>query len=135
MNCTRCGANLPENAIFCTNCANPNPSMPQAPPPPPGYGPPGYVPSGYGPVPNIPDYLVWSIVTTLCCQPFGIAAIVFSVMTMSEKSNGRFDSAMKNSRMAKKMVMIGLIGWAVLAVCYFLFIILMIVSGAADNIP
>ncbi len=146
MICTRCGAYLPDNATFCTHCGNPNPSMPQ-PPPLPNHTPPGYAPSGYGPpsynygpppgyglTPNIPDYLVWSILTCFCCQPFGIAAIVFSVLCMGDKSNGRYDSAMKNSKMAKTMLIIGIGGWAVFAVLYIGCLIFMIVTGQADSL-
>lgn len=130
MNCTRCGATLPDNATFCINCANPNPSMPQAPPPagyaPPGYGPP---PPGYGPAPNIPDYLVWSILMTLCCCPlFGVISIVFSVMTMSDKNNGRYDSAVKNSQTAKNMLIIGLIGGIIVNI---LVIVIQVLATAA----
>lgn len=126
MNCNRCGAPLPDGAAFCPNCATP--SSFDGPPrgayaPPGGYAPP----SGYGPPPNIPDYLVWSILTTLCCQPFGIAALVFSIMTMNDKTNGRFDSAVKNSKMAKTMVTIGLIGWALLVLFYLGIIVVMVV--------
>lgn len=145
MICSRCGANLPDNATACPHCVGPNPEVPQGPPlpgyappgygpPPPGYVPPGYAPPpgyyaplGYGPVPNIPDYLVWSIITTLCCQPFGIAAIIFSVMAIGDKDNGRYDSAMKNSRTAKKMVLIGLIIWAVAVLFYAAISILAVV--------
>lgn len=89
-----------------------------APPPPPGYGPQyagydgqqqGYQQGPYGPpMVRVPDYLVWSILTLFCCQPLGIAAIVFSALTIGDKNGGRIDSAVKNSQWAKTMVMIGL---------------------------
>lgn len=115
MNCSRCGANLPDNATFCTNCANPNPSAPmppgQQPGGPGGYAPPGYAPQGYaGPAPNIPDYLVWSIITTLCCcLPLGIAGIVLSVQTKSEMKIGNFAAAQEKSKYAFYCNLIGLI--------------------------
>ncbi len=74
--------------------------------------------------------------TLLCCMPFGIAAIVYSVLTMGDKNNGRFDSAMKNSKMAKTMLVIGIIGWAVCMVFYVGLVVYLVINDpeALENL-
>lgn len=127
MNCSRCGAALPDNAAFCTNCANPNPGMPIPPampgqPGPGNYGPQGaYAPHGYGgPPPVIADYLIWSIITTLCCcLPLGIAGIVFSVQCKSEMKIGKFAAAQEKSKYAFYCNLSGLILGLIINVIVF----------------
>ena len=59
--------------------------------------------------PNVPDYLVWSILLTLCCcPPLGIVGIVFSVMANSAKQQGDFQTAMEHAKKAKLFLLIGL---------------------------
>lgn len=95
---------------------NPPPQQPPqgyGPPPPqqpPGYGPPpqgyGPPPPGYGPPgprPDIPNYLVWSILATIfCCLPFGIVAIVYSAQVNSKLNLGDIAGAAESSQNAKK---------------------------------
>ena len=51
---------------------------------------------------NVPDYLVQSILVTLCCcLPFGIAAIVFAAQVKSKLGVGDVAGAMESSRKAK----------------------------------
>lgn len=71
MFCENCGGQLPPNAVACPYCgaAAAAPQNRAAQPPPYPY------PSG--PVRQIPNHLVGSILVTLfCCLPFGIVAIV-----------------------------------------------------------
>ena len=69
---------------------------------------------------NVPDYLVFSILMTLfCCQPLGIAAIVFSALANGEKSAGNYPKAVNHAKNAKTCLMIGVIGGALL-ILFFL---------------
>ncbi|MDR1925372.1 MAG: CD225/dispanin family protein [Planctomycetaceae bacterium] len=131
MNCSRCGVVLPDDAKFCTNCGNPA-AADSLQPSSSSYGsaPRDYAPQHYNRQSDIPDYLVWSIITTIFCQPFGIAAIVFSVLTMSDKEHGRFDSAIKNSKMARTMVNTGLILVGVLVLIYVVIVAVVLIAGA-----
>ena len=79
---------------------------PQSPPPAPASQP----------TPDVPDYMVWSIVLTglasFCCVsilslPFGIAGIVFSARSNNKKTRGDFEGALNDSAMAKKMCIFG----------------------------
>lgn len=65
----------------------------------PGYG--GY--GGYGgPPPNIPNYLVYSILATiLCCLPTGIVAIVYASQVNSKLAAGDIAGAQKSSQNAR----------------------------------
>ena len=75
---------------------------------PPGQYPPGQYPPGqwqplaqYG-GPPIPNYLVWSILTTIfCCQPFGIVSIVFAAQVSSKQAAGDIAGALDASKKAK----------------------------------
>jgi Interferon-induced transmembrane protein. len=80
------------------------------PPPPPSYG----TPSGYGapgpgtPGPAIPNYLVQSILVTLCCcLPLGVVAIVFSAQVNSKLAAGDIAGAQDASNKAKMFAWIG----------------------------
>jgi len=56
----------------------------------------------------IPNYLVHSIMVTLCCcLPFGIAAIVFAAKVDGLTSSGRIAEAQEASRKAKMWCWIG----------------------------
>ena len=113
MICSRCGANIPDNVAFCTNCGHSNSGAPQAPPQPGGYAPGGYAPQGggYGQSgPQVTDYLIWSIITTLCCcLPLGIVGIIFSINSKNDLSAGRYESAVKNYNIAFYCNVIGLV--------------------------
>jgi len=64
---------------------------------------------GRPPVSNPPrDYLVWSIITTICCCFwFGIVAIIKSVRARDAISNGDRVGAMEASKMAKLCNILG----------------------------
>ena len=56
----------------------------------------------------VPNYLVQSIMVTLCCcMPFGIAAIVFAAKVDGLASSGRIAEAQEASRKAKMWCWIG----------------------------
>ncbi|MBK9249804.1 MAG: CD225/dispanin family protein [Ignavibacteria bacterium] len=52
--------------------------------------------------PNVPNYLVQSILVTIfCCMPTGIAAIIFSSQVNSKLAVGDFEGATDSSKKAK----------------------------------
>ena len=54
------------------------------------------------PVGSVPNYLVYSILCTLCCcLPFGIAAIVYSSQVNSKLLKGDYEGALAASKNAK----------------------------------
>ena len=99
VNCPYCKNPISEGDAFCNTCGS---RMPGRQSPPTSFNSAGSYTN------DIPDHLVWSIVTAICCQPFGIAAIVFSVLTINDKNNNRLDSARKNSEYARQMINWGL---------------------------
>ena len=115
MNCPNCGTNNLDNASVCVNCGRSLTAAPAAQsytPPPPSYG----TPSGYGapgpgtpaPGPAIPNYLVQSILVTLCCcLPLGVVAIVFSAQVNSKLAAGDIAGAQDASNKAKMFAWIG----------------------------
>jgi hypothetical protein len=96
------------------------------PPPPP---PQGSYQGGYGAPPAaqpIPNYLVQSILVTLCCcLPLGIVAIVFAAQVNSKLAAGDVNGAREASANAKKFMMLAF--WIGIA----LIIISMLINGAA----
>lgn len=93
MYCPRCGKQNDDNAEFCSSCGNNLKDINQT----PVYNTPKPVNAQY-----VPNYLAWSIVTTLlCCMPFGIVAIVYSSQVDSKLRNGDYDGAANSSNKAK----------------------------------
>jgi len=69
------------------------------------------------------NYLVESILVTIfCCQPFGIAGIVFASQVNSKYANGDYEGALKASKDAKKWMKWGLISGIIVAVLYTVFL-------------
>jgi hypothetical protein len=71
---------------------------------PPSYGamPPGQSPAG-GPPPN---YLVWSILTTIfCCLPLGVVSIVYAAQVNSKWASGDAAGSMDSSRKARQFAL------------------------------
>ena len=65
--------------------------------------------------PKPDNYLVWSILATLCCcLPFGIPAIVFASQVDGKHASGDYQGAQESSDKAKMWTMIaaglGLVG-------------------------
>jgi len=88
MYCTKCGAQIDDNANRCIHCGEEflKVEAPVVPPPP-------------QPVPN---YLVQSILVTLfCCLPLGIPAIVFSAQVNGKLQSGDLQGALAASKNAK----------------------------------
>jgi hypothetical protein len=96
------------------------------------YGAPGYGGGpGYGGAPaggNVPNYLVWSILTTLlCCLPIGVVAIVYSTQVNSKLQIGDYQGAVEASGKAKMWCMIS----AGLGVAVSVLWIIFAIIGAA----
>ena len=63
-----------------------------------------------GPREDIPNYLVQSILVTICCcVPLGIVAIINAAQVNSHLSQGNYAKAREASEAAKKWSMIGMI--------------------------
>lgn len=134
MFCPKCGNPLPANARFCSLCgvavrSNASPGMespldsaaseknddfgaaydsqsPYASPP----APDPYAPTGWEHVANVPDYLIWNVLSSLfCCMPLGVAGIIFSIQTNSAKTRGDFETAARHSSTAKTLLIVGLV--------------------------
>ncbi|MBE9608423.1 CD225/dispanin family protein [Chitinilyticum piscinae] len=98
--CTKCGANNPDEAQFCSTCGATLTPAPTAPAAVSRAAPAAARPSAGQP--EVPSYLVQSILVTLCCcLPFGIASIVFASQVNSKLAAGDLDGALESSRKAK----------------------------------
>jgi hypothetical protein len=101
MYCQYCGHKNPDTAETCGNCGC-SPTLPagsgSAPPPTTGAPqPPQALAKG-----SVPNYLVWSILATLCCCiPGGIAAIVYSTQVDTKLALGDYAGAVSASDNAK----------------------------------
>ncbi|HVE70213.1 MAG TPA: CD225/dispanin family protein [Thermoanaerobaculia bacterium] len=113
MNCPNCGTNNLDNASVCVNCGRSlmgGAAQSYTPPPPPSYGTPGGGEYGGGPAApgTVPNYLVQSIIVTLCCcLPLGVVAIIFSAQVNSKLAAGDIAGARDASQKAKMFAWIG----------------------------
>ena len=90
--------------------------------------PPFQQPNNQQMPPQPDNYLVWAIlVTVLCCLPFGVASIIYSVKVGSLYAQGDYNGAVDAAQKAKKFAMIGGIGGLVFIIVYVIF---MIIAGA-----
>ena len=133
MTCPYCGTSNLDTASICANCARPLSAPPPPPPPPPPvsststYTPPSSSqrPAGFGappPAEPIPNYLVQSILVTLCCcLPFGIVAIIFAAQVNSKLAAGDVAGAREASANARKWCWIALIVGVVLQLVWLGF--------------
>jgi hypothetical protein len=79
----------------------------------------------------VPNYLVWSILTTIfCCLPFGIVSIVYAAQVNGKLAAGDYAGALDASRKAKTWAWwsagVTVIGF----VAYFIFVIFLASTGA-----
>lgn len=84
------------------------------------YGQPYGQPAG-GPPPN---YLVWSILSTLlCCLPLGVVSIVYAAQVNSKYAGGDVAGARQSSEKAKKFAIWSAVAGLVVAVLYIVGIV------------
>jgi predicted secreted protein len=108
-----------------------------APPPPPGGGyggGPGYG-GGYGAPQGAPppNYLVWSILTTLfCCLPLGIVSIVYAAQVNGKWAAGDVAGANDSSAKAKRFAIIGAVVGVVVLGIYLIVAVLAANSGTTS---
>ncbi|MGL6225042.1 MAG: CD225/dispanin family protein [Thermoguttaceae bacterium] len=116
MFCPKCGMQLPDGSTACPACG---PLTAPVQPYQPGMS-----------APQVPDYLVLSILELLfCCLPFGIVGLVYAVQANSAKANGQFQDAMQKANTAKKFLIWGIALWGIGVALYLLFLIFMIIVG------
>lgn len=112
MYCPSCGAQNPDDAVFCSGCGKKLQ--------PAGGGQQGGAvrqdqPGGPA-APNMLYYMLGAIgATILCCPPVGIAAIVFAVLINSKATAGDLEGAQKAAKTSMILSIVaaglGLIGW------------------------
>ncbi len=90
MYCTNCGAQLAPDATTCASCGHPVRRFP--------------------PPPAVPNYLVASILITLCCcPPFGLVAVVYAAKVNTRLGAGDVAGAQAASNKARMWMWIGVI--------------------------
>jgi hypothetical protein len=91
----------------------------------PSYGSPAY--GGARPTGDVPNYLIWSIVTTLlCCLPAGVVAIVYSTQVNGKLQSGDYAGAVDASKKAKMWCLIS----AGTSVVFFIIGILLSIANS-----
>lgn len=139
MICPKCGANLPDDSVFCAQCGYSLNGEAQAGSntQPPVYGEPQPIPPQYSyntpqqqenskPI-NGTTYLVFAIIATvLCCLPFGIPAIVYATKIDKAQALGDFLGAQSA---AKKSKMWSIIAAVSAVVIFIIYIVLMFAFG------
>ena len=94
-----------------------------------GYG--GY-PSGAPMKPE--NYLLWTILTTImCCLPLGAIGIYFSMQVDKNWEMGLPAEAAASARKAKLFAIASAASMGVLAVLYFVFVLIAIISEAGGT--
>ncbi|MBD8695958.1 CD225/dispanin family protein [Stenotrophomonas sp. 169] len=84
--------------------------------------------------PQIPNHLVWAILTTLfCCMPLGIVSIVFAAQVNGKIAAGDIVGAREASDKAKKFAMWAAIAGVVVLVLYAIFVVALGGMGALSN--
>ena len=93
-------------------------------PPPPPNAPPA----------NIPNYLVFAILSTVfCCLPIGVVSIIYATQVNSKIQAGDFAGAMAASKNAKLWAIIAAAVWIVLVVLYLIFMVVIGGIGAMSG--
>ena len=90
MYCTYCGVERADDATACAQCGR---SVQYFPPPD-----------------EVPNYLVQSILVTLCCcLPFGIVALIYSSQVNTKLAAGDVTGARVSSARAKTLIIVAFI--------------------------
>ena len=110
-------------------------SAPPPPPPPGQYGssfpPPQTGYGGPGAGGQVPNYLVWAILTTIfCCLPAGIVSIVYAAQVNSKLAVGDYAGAQQSSKNARQWAIISAVAGVVVIILYIVFVLVLGVVGA-----
>ena len=133
MYCPNCGAQNSEDATYCANCGNElrrieTPGM-DVPPPPQSGMQTSY--SAQSPQPDVPNYLIPAILTTVfCCLPLGIVSIVYAAQVNGKVAAGDRAGALQSSRSARMWAWISFGTGLVLVVLPIGVYIVFVVIGA-----
>lgn len=99
--------------------APPPPQYVAAPPPQYPVPSPQYASGLAGAGADIPNYLPWAIVTTLCCcLPGGIVSIVYASKANSAKAMGDLGAAQAAANQAKTWLIVSVVGGLLISVLY-----------------
>jgi Interferon-induced transmembrane protein/zinc-ribbon domain len=99
MYCTKCGTSRPDGMTTCANC--------------------GTAAIAFAEPPKIQNYLVQSILVTLCCCiPAGIVAIIYAAQVNSKLAAGDIQGAQASARLAKIWSWVGFGLGVVLGIIY-----------------
>lgn len=83
---------------------------------------------------NIPNYLVFAILTTLfCCLPAGVVSIVYAAQVNGKVAAGDIAGAMAASKNAKLWAMISAGVGAAVIVLYLIFVVVIGGLGAMNR--
>lgn len=128
MYCTKCGSERPEGLSVCPNCGAVAQQFSSGQP----YSTPQFSAGpGMAPMAAPPNYLVQSILVTLCCcLPAGIVSIVYAAQVNSKLAAGDFAGAQAASRNAKLWSWVGFGCGVAVAVIYAIFVGIAMVSGS-----
>ena len=81
---------------------------------------------------DVPNNMVLAILSIFCCWPLAIVAIIKAASVNTLVAQGDYSAAEKASADAKKFAVIAIVLWAVAAVCYGIFmLVMMLVAGNA----
>jgi hypothetical protein len=102
-------------------------------PPPVAYGEVPPPPTGGyygGPRPNIPNHLVWAILTALfCCLPAGVVSIVYAAQVNGKIEKGDYAGAQRYSTNARTWAIVS----AALSVVYVAIILMFVLSVSVSG--
>lgn len=82
---------------------------------------------------SVPNYLIPSIISLICCLPLGIVAIIFAARVNGQVQQGDTAGALDSSRKAKLFSYIGLALGAIWILIWIVMTVLGIGIGALGN--